>query len=78
MGGLECNPAETLRLADLWQCMEPYDFQAFALGLHALQTLGDERKLKRLYAQGATRFKDVGETLPKSSEAFLQNLVSEL
>jgi tetratricopeptide (TPR) repeat protein len=74
LGKLESNPNETLRLAEVWQRMEPYDAQGLSLSLRALQRLGDARKLERLYQQGVQRFKEVGETLPATSEKFLESL----
>jgi hypothetical protein len=76
--GLETDPREALRVSDIWQQMEPYDLGALSLGLRALQALGDERKLRRCYEQAVTRFQEVGEVLPPTSAAFLQDFVTEM
>jgi two-component SAPR family response regulator len=75
---LESNPAEILRLSEIWQQMEPYDVEAVLMSLRALHMVGDERKLKRLYQQAVMRFKEVGEVLPEISAAFLQDFVTEM
>jgi tetratricopeptide (TPR) repeat protein len=76
--GLESNPTEILRLSEIWQEMEPYDAEALTMSLRALHVLRDERKVKRLYQQAVTRFKEVGELLPETSAAFLQDFVTEM
>lgn len=76
--GLETDPAEALRLGEIWQRMEPYDPQALALSLHALERLGEGKRLERLYRQGAARFLEVGERLPQSPQAFLRDFVTKV
>jgi tetratricopeptide (TPR) repeat protein len=75
-GLLDSSPGEALRLAQLWQQMEPYEPDALGLGLRALMALGEGKKLERLYQQGLARFAEVGERLPQTPEAFLEQFLT--
>ena len=73
---LEANAAvdleEAVRLGQLLVRAEPYDLGALTLACRALETRGNHKALERLYSEARTRMLEVGETLPKTSAAFLE------
>ncbi|MFB9991428.1 AAA family ATPase [Deinococcus oregonensis] len=68
---LPTDPQEAARSARLLLEAEPYDLAALRLTLQALRASGNHRSLGRVYAEAATRLREVGEQVPPRWADFL-------
>lgn len=68
---LNKEPAETLRLAHLLRAADPLDAGLLELACHALNALGEDKALEKLYREARRDFAEVGETLPEGWQDFL-------
>lgn len=65
------RPDEALRLARILLEADPYDHEALALALRALQQDNNLGAAERFYQQQRQRFSEVGERLPERWDDFL-------
>lgn len=65
------HPAEAARLGRILLEQEPHDDDALRLTLRALHSLDDPAAPDRLYRWARERFREVGEHLPPTADAFL-------
>ena len=68
---LESDPFEAARLAEIMRESDPYDHKALSYHLRALE-VADPNKLERTYANARVQMREVGEDLPESWRAYLQ------
>ena len=68
---LETDPAEAARAAALLRTHDPYEAQHLRLQLKALTRAGLSRAVADEYAKARTLMAEVGETLPETASAFL-------
>ena len=65
---------EAARLGAILMEMEPYDADALRQTVKALETAGDRRGARRVFAEGKARLEEIGEVLPESLESFSAEL----
>ncbi len=68
---LESNPNEAARLGLILLEMEPYNAKVLRLTLRCLERSGHLNQARSVYAQGCSRFLEVGELLPETMDGFL-------
>ncbi|GGR38466.1 tetratricopeptide repeat protein [Deinococcus ruber] len=66
------QPTEAARIGRLLLEADPYDTESLRLTLTALRAEGHHKNLSRLYAVSRARFLEVGEHLPATWQAFLE------
>ncbi|WP_157452145.1 tetratricopeptide repeat protein [Deinococcus aquatilis] len=65
------DPLETARVGRLLCSADPFDLAALSLTLRALQAAGNHRSVGRVYGAARAAWREVGEALPESWQAFL-------
>jgi hypothetical protein len=71
------DPTEAARVGEILLEANPFDRDALALSLRALEANGDVANAKRVYAKVRSSFEEIGETLPESWLEFTKQLRAE-
>jgi tetratricopeptide (TPR) repeat protein len=74
---LESDPSEAVRVGRILLEGDPYDLPALRVVCEALRALKNHRSLVRTYSEARDKLLEVGERLPESWQAFLQDPAAE-